>query len=149
MEKTKLGIVIPLDAGWSDIGSWNSIWEISKKDENGNVMQGKIFSENNSNCYIRGDSRVISAIGLDNLIIVETRDAILISNKEQTQQVKSIVESLKNEDVPEGVDHKKAYRPWGSYDSLVKENKWQVKIIIVKSGEKLSLKDTSTDLNIG
>ena len=139
MEKTKNGYVLPLNAGWSDVGSWDFVWKISKKDSNGNVIDGNVIEKNNLNSYISSNNRLIAAIGLNNIIVVETRDAILVANKDQSQYVKNIVETMKEKDISQGVEHQKCYRPWGTYESLVKENKWQVKLIEVKPGEKLSL----------
>ena len=139
MEKTSKGIVIPLDAGWSDIGSWESVWEISNKDLQGNYTEGNVIIENTKDSYVRSENRLIIGIDLDDLIIVETRDAILISNKNSTQKVKKIVNNLKKSKIPEGHMHAKIYRPWGHYLSLVEANRWQVKLILVKPGEKLSL----------
>ena len=139
MEKTSRGIVIPLDAGWSDIGSWESVWDASKKDPDGNHTDGKVLLENTKNSYIRSENRLIVGIDLDDLIIVETRDAILISNKKSSQKLKNIVDKLKKSNIPEGKTHAKIYRPWGHYLSLVEANRWQVKLILVKPGEKLSL----------
>ena len=139
MEKTSRGIVIPLDAEWNDIGSWESVWETSDKDLEGNHIEGKVILEKTKNSYIRSDNRLIVGIDLDNLIIVDTRDAILISNKKSSQKVKNIVNKLKARKIPEGNTHAKIYRPWGYYLSLVEANRWQVKLILVKPGEKLSL----------
>ncbi len=139
MEKTKVGTVLPLDAGWTDIGSWNSVWEISKKDDFGNVIKGNVLAKNTSNCYLRSEKRLVTTIGLKDLIIVETSDAILVATKEESQEVKNIVNTLKKESIPEGQDHKKIYRPWGFYESIVDEERWQVKLINVEPGEKLSL----------
>ena len=139
MEKTTKGTVLPLNAGWSDIGSWDSVWKISKKDKNGNVSQGNVFEQNIKDCYIRGEKRLIAAIGVKNLIIVETGDAILIADKSESQKVKDIVNSLKEEGISEGQDHKRIYRPWGYYESVVDDFRWQVKLINVKPGERLSL----------
>ena len=139
MEKTSKGIVIPLDVGWSDIGSWEAVWETSKKDTHGNFTDGKVVLENTNNSYLRSEDRLIVGIDLDDLIVVETRDAILISNKKSSQKVKSIVNYLKNNKIPEGQSHTKVYRPWGNYLSVVEAKRWQVKLIQVKPGEKLSL----------
>ena len=139
MEKTKRGIVLPLDAGWSDIGSWQSVWESSKKDHNGNYILGKTLIENSKNCYVRSENRLVAGIGLNNLIIIETNDAILVANKSESQKIKSIVKKLKDNNIPEGQKHLKVYRPWGHYLSVVEESRWQVKLIFVKPGEKLSL----------
>ena len=139
MEKTSRGIVLPLDAGWSDIGSWESVWEASNKDLEGNHTDGKVILENTKNSYIRSENRLIVGLDLNDLIIVETRDAILISNKKSSQKVKNVVQNLKKNKIPEGNTHTKIYRPWGHYLSLVEANRWQVKLISVKPGEKLSL----------
>jgi len=139
MEKTNRGIVIPLDVGWNDLGSWEVLWETSKKDINGNYSEGKIVLENTTNSYLRSDDRLIVGIDLNDLIVVDTRDAILISNKKSSQKIKNVVNQLNKNKIPEGKTHTKVYRPWGQYLSLVESNKWQVKLIIVKPGETLSL----------
>ena len=139
MEKTTKGIVIPLSCGWSDIGSWKSVWENSNKDKNGNFIQGKVITEKSNNCYLRSENRLLVGIGLANLIVVETNDAILISDKDHSQIVKNIVQKLKDNNIAEGQQHSKVSRPWGHYISIVNDSKWQVKLIFVKSGEQLSL----------
>ncbi|ABM70682.1 mannose-1-phosphate guanylyltransferase/mannose-6-phosphate isomerase [Prochlorococcus marinus] len=139
MEKTDLGTVLPLDAGWDDIGSWESLWQISKKDSKGNVFQGNVIGEKTENCYLRSENRLIVGLGIKDLITIETRDAILVADKQKSQDVKDIVSLLKKSNIPEGLTHKKVYRPWGNYLSLVEDSKWQVKLISVNPGEKLSL----------
>ncbi len=139
MEKTKKGIVLPFDAGWNDIGSWKSVWETSLKDKKGNYTQGKTLVEDCSNCYIRSEARLVVGIGINNLIVIETNDAILISNRSETQKVKNIVKKLKEKNIPEGQKHQKIYRPWGHYLSVAEDRRWQLKLIEVKPGEKLSL----------
>tara|TARA_B100000886_G_scaffold266317_1_gene190654 strand:- start:2391 stop:3836 length:1446 start_codon:yes stop_codon:yes gene_type:complete len=139
MEKTSLGFILPLNVGWSDIGSWDALWEISKKDDEGNFTEGNIYQKNNTNCYLRGEKRLIAAIGLKNVIVVETSDAILIATKEHSQKIKNIVNELKAKKFSEGQNHKKVFRPWGYYESIIDDKRWQVKLINVKSGEKLSL----------
>ncbi len=139
MEKTSKGVVIPLDVGWSDIGSWEMVWETSDKDNNGNLTQGKVILENTKDSYFRSEDRLIVGIDLNDLIVIETRDAILISNKQSSQKVKNVVNLLKKKKIPEGQSHTKIYRPWGHYLSVVQSNRWQVKLIQVKPGEKLSL----------
>tara|TARA_B100000886_G_scaffold213929_1_gene148310 strand:- start:7032 stop:8480 length:1449 start_codon:yes stop_codon:yes gene_type:complete len=139
MEKTRNAYVLPLDAGWSDVGSWDFVWKKSKNDSNGNVVEGNVISQNTKNSLLSSQSRMIAAIGLENIIVVETSDAILVANKEQCQDVKNIVKILKDKKMPQGVEHQKCYRPWGTYESIVKENNWQVKLIEVMPGEKLSL----------
>ena len=139
MEKTEKGTVLPLDAGWSDIGSWNAVWEVSEKDNNGNSMQGKVIAEKAKNCYFRSENRLIVGIGIKDLVVVETNDAVLVSNKKESQRIKNIVAKLKKDNLPEGQNHRKIYRPWGHYLSVVEDHRWQVKLIQVKPGEKLSL----------
>ena len=139
MEKTQNAYVLPLDAGWSDVGSWDFVWDISKKDLDGNVIEGNVIAKNTKNSFLSSNSRLISAIGLKDLIVVETNDAILIANKEDSQEVKNVVEYLKKEKISQGIEHLKIYRPWGNYESIVKSDRWQVKLLNVKPGEKLSL----------
>ena len=139
MENTSLGTVLPLKAGWSDIGSWNSVWQINSKDKDGNATEGNVIVKNSSDCYIRSEKSLVAALGLKNLIIVETGDAILIADKNKSQEVKNIVNILKEKGIPEGQEHKKIYRPWGYFESLVDASRWKVKLINVKPGENLSL----------
>ena len=139
MEKTTNGLVIGLDAGWSDIGSWNSLWEKEEKDSRGNVIKGKTIDVNSNNCYLRSENRLLVTLGLSNTIVVETADAILIANKENSDNLKSVVGELDSKGYKEGLLHKKIYRPWGSYRSLVEDKRWQVKRIEVTPGSSLSL----------
>ena len=139
MEKTKLASVIPLDVGWSDIGSWSSIWDISNKDNEGNVKIGKIKNIESNNNYLRSENRLVVAIGLKDLIVVETSDAVLVANKNNIQKVKDVVKELKEEGKSESISHRKRYRPWGNYISVVEGDRWQVKRIEVKPGASLSL----------
>ena len=139
MEKTNLGVVYPLNVGWSDIGSWQSIWELSDKDKAGNSTIGKVITEKVKNSYLRSENRLIVALGIEETIVVETIDAILIAKKDQTQFVKNIVKKLENDKKPEANIHKTIYRPWGNYSSISEGKNWQVKKIIVEKGESLSL----------
>ena len=139
MEKTSKGIVLPLDVGWSDVGSWKAIWETSTKDLNGNHTEGRVILENTKNSYLRSEDRLLVGIDLNDLAIIETRDSVLISNKKSSQKVKNIVSYLKKNKIPEGLTHTKVYRPWGNYLSLIENKTWQVKLIEVKPGEELSL----------
>ncbi|MDA9729202.1 mannose-1-phosphate guanylyltransferase/mannose-6-phosphate isomerase [Prochlorococcus sp. AH-736-N17] len=139
MEKTKKGIVIPLNCGWNDIGSWNAVWQNSKKDDEGNYIQGKIITERTRNSYLRSESRLLVGIGLEDLVVVETNDAILVADKNESQRVKNIVKKLKEKKILEGQYHSKVTRPWGYYISMVNDSRWQVKLINVKPNEKLSL----------
>ena len=139
MEKTDLGIVLPLDIEWSDIGSWDSIWEISKKDEFGNAMIGNVVSEEIKNCYLRSENKLIVGVDIENIIVVETSDAVLVVKKDSSQKVKNIVEKLKSKNYKQATQHKKIYRPWGSYLSIAEGKGWQVKIITVNPRASLSL----------
>lgn len=139
MEKTNLGVVFPLDAGWNDIGNWQSMWEVSDKDEFENVILGKVISKEVKRSYLRSENKLIVGLGLENLIVVETNDAILVANKNNAQNVKNIVDLLKDRGEPEATIHKTIFRPWGSYTSIAEGINWQVKKIIVKPNESLSL----------
>ncbi len=139
MEKTKLGIVFPLDIDWSDVGSWDSLWKISKKDHYGNFKSGNIFAENVKNCFFRSESKLVAAIDVEDLIVIETMDAVLITKKESSQRVKKLVDLMKCSNIREGSSHRKIYRPWGSYLSIAEGSSWQVKTIEVKPKASLSL----------
>ena len=139
MEKTKLGYVLPLNVGWNDVGNWNSIWEISEKDNLGNAISGNIFLEDSKKSYLISENRLIVALGIENLIVVDTQDAILIADKKFSQNVKNIVSKLKDQKYEEAKKHRKIFRPWGSYLSLSEDLSWQVKKINVNPGASLSL----------
>ncbi|WP_062270076.1 mannose-1-phosphate guanylyltransferase/mannose-6-phosphate isomerase [Endozoicomonas arenosclerae] len=139
MEKTADAVVVPLDAGWSDVGSWSSLWDISAKDEQSNSVQGDVILHDTHNTYVRSEKKLIATVGVDGLIISESDDAILISTKDRVQDVKKIVEKLKREGRSEAKLHRKVYRPWGAYDSIDCGERFQVKRITVKPGAKLSL----------
>ncbi len=139
MENTRLGIVCPLKTKWSDVGSWDAMWSISKKDENGNSIIGKVITEKALNCYVRGENKLVVGIDIEDLIVVDTYDALLITKKGSTQKVKDLVEKMKNKNYKEAVEHRKIYRPWGSYLSIADGENWQVKIINVHPGASLSL----------
>lgn len=139
MEKTDKAAVVPLAAGWSDVGAWSSLWEIGDGDANGNVSSGDVLSYNTSNSYIRAEHRLVATVGLDNIVVVETNDAILVAAKDQVQDVKKIVEALKAQNRSEVNLHRHVYRPWGVYDSIDNGERYQVKRITVKPGAKLSV----------
>lgn len=139
MEKTNLGTVIPLDAGWSDIGSWNKVWETSTKDIQNNSVEGNVLVKNSFNSLIKSESRLLVAIGIKNLIVIETSDAILVANKDCSQDVKGIVNDLNKLNLNEGKEHKKIFRPWGNYISVAEDHNWKVKKISVKPHQSLSL----------
>ena len=139
MEKTNLGIILSLDIKWNDVGSWDSMSEISKKDKFSNSLIGKIIIENTKNCYIRSESKLIAGIDIEDLIVVETQDAILVSKKNSSQKVKNIVELMKKNNFKEATQHRKIFRPWGSYFTMAEGSNWQVKRINVNPGQSLSL----------
>ena len=139
MEKTDLGLVMPLNAGWNDIGSWESIWEVSNKDKNMNVISGKVKIDNVKNSYLRSEERLIVGIGLEDLIIIETIDAVLVAKKDKCQEVKKIVNELMKNGEDAANTHKTIYRPWGSYTAISQGARWQAKKINVKPHESLSL----------
>lgn len=138
MEKTQDCVVIPLDADWSDIGSWTSLWEISEKDEHENVSHGDVINYNSRNNYIYSEGSLISPVGVNNLIIVQTKDALLVAQQDNVQDIKKIVEILKKQKRSEHISHREVYRPWGRYDSVERGDRYQVKRITVKPGECLS-----------
>tara|TARA_R110000782_G_scaffold54571_4_gene115305 strand:+ start:345 stop:1760 length:1416 start_codon:yes stop_codon:yes gene_type:complete len=139
MEKTDKAVVVPLSAGWSDVGAWSSLWEIGDQDASGNVSSGDVLSHNTSNSYIRAEHRLVATVGLDNVVVVETNDAVLVAAKDQVQDVKKIVESLKAQGRSEVSQHRHVYRPWGVFDSIDNGERYQVKRITVKPGAKLSV----------
>ena len=139
MEKTNRGRVLSLDTGWSDIGNWNSVWENSSKDVHGNFYKGKVIHKNSKNCYFRSEERLIVGLDLENTIVIETNDAILVSNKNSSESLKNIVKKLDQKNFKEGKFNKKMYRPWGSYTCLIESESWQVKILKIKPFASLSL----------
>ncbi len=139
MEKTTHGAVVPLDAGWSDVGSWAALWEVNPRDDNGNSCVGDVLLEDVHDSYFHSSSRLISGVGVNDLVVVETDDAILVADKNSSQQVKAIVDRLKQLDRPEATTHREVFRPWGSYCSIDQGPGFQVKRITVNPGELLSL----------
>ena len=139
MEKTADAVMVPLDAGWSDIGSWTALWDVSDKDQQGNVFKGDVLNQQSRNTYVHADSRLVATVGLEDLVIVETKDAVLVAHKNHVQDVKKIVEQLKNGSRTEHINHREVYRPWGVYDSVDNGHRYQVKRITVKPGAKLSV----------
>ena len=139
MEKTNDAAVIPLNAGWSDIGSWSALWEIGNKDAHGNVSKGDVLALNTNNCLIHADHKLVATVGVDNLVVVETKDAVLVVHKDCVQDVKKVVEAIKKDGRHEHINHREVYRPWGVYDSVEAGERYQVKRITVKPGAKLSV----------
>jgi mannose-1-phosphate guanylyltransferase/mannose-6-phosphate isomerase len=139
MEKTRDASVVEADIGWSDIGSWSSLWQATEADAAGNVTSGDIHLEDVRGSYIRADSRMVAVIGVDDMVIVETADAILVTKKEHAQKVKNVTDALKAAQRDEYLVHKRVYRPWGYYEGLDSGERFQVKRIMVEPGKKLSL----------
>ncbi|MBX2807333.1 MAG: mannose-1-phosphate guanylyltransferase/mannose-6-phosphate isomerase [Cellvibrionaceae bacterium] len=142
MEKTADAVVVPLDASWSDVGSWSALWEVSSSDDCGNVVkkgEGDVISLDTHNSYIQAEHKLVATIGLDNVVVVETDDAILVAHKDRVQDVKTVVSQLKQAGRSEVSLHRKVYRPWGYYDSIDGGNRFQVKRIVVRPGAQLSL----------
>lgn len=138
MEKTSDATVVVLDAGWSDVGSWSALWEVSVKDKDGNAHYGDVIEIDCKNTYAYG-SRLIALVGLEDVVVVETDDAVLVGNRHRIQEVKEIVAQIKRNGRSEAVAHRKVYRPWGAYDSIDNGERFQVKRITVKPGATLSL----------
>ncbi len=139
MEKTNHASVVAASFDWNDIGSWSSLWETGAKDGAGNVKRGDVYLDGARDCYVRSESRLVAAVGVKDLVIVETDDAILVAHKDAAQNVKNTVESLKANKREEHIAHKRVYRPWGYYESIDDGARFQVKRIMVKPGHKLSL----------
>ena len=139
MEYTKDGVVVPLDANWSDIGSWGALWDAKNKDKNGNVSEGDVILDDVKNTYTYSSNRLVSVIGISDLIIVDTQDALLVADKKYSQNIKNIVNQLKKSNRSEADNHRKVFRPWGYSDSIDADNGFQVKRILVNPGAKLSL----------
>ncbi len=139
MEKTDKGIVVPMDAGWNDLGSFDALWQTGKRNENGNVVKGDVLLHQVKNSFVHAGSRLVTAAGMDNVVIVETPDAVLVCPRNQVQDIKAIVQQLKDQGRPEPVFHSRVYRPWGDYETIDAAHRYQVKRITVRPGAKLSL----------
>jgi len=139
MEHTGAGVVVPLDAGWNDLGSWAAIWDVNVRDPEGNSHQGDVMSVESSNNLVHAHHRLVTTVGVDDLVVVETKDAVLVARRDKSQQVKEIVRRLQAEQRDEFVNHTLVSRPWGHYDTVDKGDRYQVKRITVLPGECLSL----------
>ena len=138
-EKTKKAFVIPLNCGWDDVGSWESLWKMSTKDQNGNSLNGRVLAQDTKSSMIRSEDKLVVSIGLDNLVIVETKDAVLVAKKKSSQKVKKIVSLMNEKGFNEAQNHKIVYRPWGSFLSIEQGKTWQIKKIQVNPSASLSL----------
>lgn len=139
MEKTDKAVVLSLDAKWNDVGAWSALWEVNAHDQDGNVFHGDVLKHDVTNSYVHADDRMIAVIGMDSCIVIETADAVLVADKERSQDVKEIVNQLKASGREEALLHQRVYRPWGSYETLEETERFKVKRIIVNPGAKLSL----------
>lgn len=139
MEKTKNAALVPMNAGWSDVGSWSALWDVEKKDSSNNVTKGDVIAVNSKGNYLHSENKLIATVGVNNLVVIETKDAVLVADKDQVQNVKSVVNQLKQQGRTEYKLHREVYRPWGKYDSIDFGHRDQVKRITVKPGEKLSI----------
>lgn len=139
MEKTDKAVVVPISAGWSDVGAWSALWKICPRDDNGNVIQGDVIAEDTHNAFLVAQHRCLATVGIDDVIVVETADAVLVVHKDKAQDVKKIVDRLKQADRDEHRVHRQVYRPWGSYEGIDAGTRFQVKRLSVKPGAQLSL----------
>ncbi len=139
MENTERAAVVPLKTPWSDVGCWSAVWEISERDEAGNVSRGDVLIHDSRNSLLMADKRCVAAVGLDDVIVVETSDAVLVADKKRCQEVKGIIDQLKANDREEYRFHSRVYRPWGDYEGIDLGTRYQVKRLTVKPGAKLSL----------
>ncbi|MCG5501077.1 mannose-1-phosphate guanylyltransferase/mannose-6-phosphate isomerase [Ectothiorhodospira sp. A-7Y] len=139
MEKTTRAVVVPLQAGWSDVGSWTSLWAVGERDVDGNLAQGDVITVGARNCYVHGNQRLVAAVGVEDLVIVETADAVLVMHKDCDQEVKEVVARLKSGGRDEAEIHRCVARPWGTYECIDASDRFQVKRITVKPGQTLSL----------
>ena len=139
MENTKDAVVVPMDAGWSDIGSWSSLWDVSDKDDKGNATQGDVLLHDVRNSYVRSEDRLVTTVGVEDLVIVATKDVVMVAHKDRVQDIRLIVQNLKDSSRSEWELPREVCRPWGYYDSIDKGRRYQAKRITVKPGAKLSV----------
>jgi len=139
MEATRNAAVVPLDAGWTDLGSWETLMGAGTPDADGNVLLGDVVAEDSHGSYLRAESRLVAAIGLEDCVVVETADSVLVAPRDRVQDVKAIVQRLQDDRRNEAVEHRQVHRPWGSYEGLIRAERFQVKRIVVKPGCQLSL----------
>ncbi|MDX1269591.1 MAG: cupin domain-containing protein, partial [Oceanisphaera sp.] len=139
MEHTSAAAMVPLNAGWSDVGSWSALAEQLGQDERGNTLCGDVLTEQVDHCFIHAESRLVTALGVRDLVIVETKDAVLVAHKDKEQDVKQLVEQLEARGRQEHVIHRECYRPWGKFDAIDSGSRYQVKRITVNPGARLSL----------
>ena len=139
MEHVKRAAIVPMDAGWSDLGSWSSVWDIGDKSDAGNVFSGDVIAENTEHTLIKAEHRLVGVAGVSGLTIVETADSVLVADREASQSIKTLVAKLEESGREESVTHRRIYRPWGWYESVDQGDRHQVKRILVNPGSRLSL----------
>ena len=139
MENTDKAVVVPLSAEWNDVGSWSALWDVAKKDDQGNALNGDVLTVDTENCFLHASSRLVTTVGLRDLVVVETSDAVMVATKDQVQDVKLVVEALKSQNRAEADVHRKVYRPWGYYDLVDHGERHNAKRIVVNPGAKLSV----------
>jgi mannose-1-phosphate guanylyltransferase/mannose-1-phosphate guanylyltransferase/mannose-6-phosphate isomerase len=139
MQKTRRAAVVQAEFGWSDVGSWDSLWQIAAKDDAGNAVKGDTFVSQTTNSYIRAESRLVAVVGLDDVVVIETADAVLVMHRDKAQEIKRAIEYFDQNGRTEHLQHLRVYRPWGWYEGIDADARFQVKRIMVKPGEKLSL----------
>ncbi|MEE5814163.1 hypothetical protein V2O44_11145, partial [Streptococcus pneumoniae] len=139
MEHTDAGVVVPLDAGWNDLGSWAAIWDVSEQNADGNALQGDVLAFDTRNSLLQSHHRVVAAVGVEDLVVIETKDSVLVAHRDKCQQVKQIVQQLQADQREEFASHPLVSRPWGHYDTVDRGERYQVKRITVLPGECLSL----------
>ncbi|MCV6588622.1 MAG: mannose-1-phosphate guanylyltransferase/mannose-6-phosphate isomerase [Marinobacterium sp.] len=139
MEHTSLAAVVPLQAGWNDVGSWSALWQLSQKDDDGNALKGDVIAEQSRNCLVTAEHRLVATVGVDDLVVVETKDAVMVVHRDRVQDVKTVVKRLKDAQRTEADSNRQVYRPWGHYDAIDGGERYQVKRIFVEPGARLSL----------
>ncbi len=139
MEKTRDAVVVPADMGWTDVGSWAALWDVARKDGEGNALIGDVIAADVTNSYIRSESRLVTAVGLDNIVLIETVDAVMAVARERAQDIRLIVDKLQKAERGERLAHRRVYRPWGSYETVDIDKGFQVKRLVVNPGARLSL----------
>lgn len=139
MEPTNKAVVVPMDANWSDIGSWSALWDVNDKDEHGNASRGDVIMEQTKNSYVYSQNKLVTTVGLENVIVIETKDAILVAEKDRVQEVKNVVNTLKHEERCEYLEHREIFQPWGSHDAIANGQRFHVKQLKIKPGEKTAI----------
>ncbi|WP_440144517.1 mannose-1-phosphate guanylyltransferase/mannose-6-phosphate isomerase [Aeromonas veronii] len=139
MEKTSDAVVVPMDADWCDVGAWSALWEVCDKDTKGNAIFGDVLTESTHRCYINAPERLVAAVGIEDLVIVDTKDALLVAHRDKVQEVKTIVSQLKECERSEYLHHREVYRPWGKYDLIIGGERYDVKKVVVKPGHRTAM----------